>query len=546
MQGLYRGRAGVFACALGLIVWSCSSDSRDFGDAQQPGGAGDPGEPASAGAGGLQANAGAAGDSTGGPVAGAGGKSQSEGLSVVSTSPTDAETGTERNAAIEVSFSAAIDEASIAAQSFKVTGPTGVVDGELSVDGATVTFTPSAPWALLADYVVDVAKTVAGTEAGALGAAYRFGFQSRDGIFGKPVRLTSESVYLSRPVANRAGDVVVGWSAQVGVAHSTVLFDSRAGKWGMVQPLDSSSASDPISYAVRENGEAIVFVGPSSGTTNWIRWNGSIWSAPKAKGGLGTRHAVFGTAGTAVAMWETFTGGELDCTVSVAEISSMDTWGPTTPLDSKVRAKALGRFGPGYLAIYANQADHEIFSRRFEAGAWAAEQPVSAVAPAHYAFDTEGATALFTWIDPASQQRASLYDGVSWTPANLGQADWGVWADLANQWALATWFYKSVAYGAVYAPGSGWLDPSRLGAGVNDFAGDVGPPGQIDDSGNALVAWRDGSNIVWRRAPHAQDWLEPQLIRDQEPYYVYSTNDAAGIVTLVWSNALGVWASRFE
>ena len=451
MQAPHRGRAGAIACAFGLVVWSCSADSRDFGEGVQAGAGGEGGgESPITGAGGTDAkpDAGAGAETAGGSVADAGrGGSQSQGLSVVGTSPEDAATGTERNAVVEVTFSAPIDDASITSESFQVTGPSGPVDGELSVDGATVTFTPSASWALLADYVVDVAKTVKGTDAVALGAAYKFGFQSRDGVFGKPVRLTSESVFLTRPVANRAGDVVVGWSAQVGVAHSTVLFDSKAGKWGMVQPLDSSSASDPISYAVRENGEAIVFVGPSSGTTKWIRWNGSIWSAPKPKGGLGTRHAVFGTAGTAVAMWETFTGPELDCTVSVAEISSMDTWGPTTPLDSKVRAKALGRFGSGYLAIYASQADHEIFSRRFEAGAWAAEQPVSAVAPAHYAFDTEGATALFTWIDAASQQQASLYDGVSWTPAELGQADWGVWADVANQWALATWFYKSVAYG---------------------------------------------------------------------------------------------------
>jgi hypothetical protein len=35
MQGLHRGRAGAFTCALGLIVWSCSSTSRDFGEPQQ-------------------------------------------------------------------------------------------------------------------------------------------------------------------------------------------------------------------------------------------------------------------------------------------------------------------------------------------------------------------------------------------------------------------------------------------------------------------------------------------------------------------------------
>ena len=37
-----------------------------------------------------------------------------------------------------------------------------------------------------------------------------------------------------------------------------------------------------------------------------------------------------------------------------------------------------------------------------------------------------------------------------------------------------------------------------------------------------------------------------QEIKDQDPTYLYSTIDSFGNVMLVWSNALGVWASRFE
>jgi hypothetical protein len=57
---------------------------------------------------------------------------------------------------------------------------------------------------------------------------------------------------------------------------------------------------------------------------------------------------------------------------------------------------------------------------------------------------------------------------------------------------------------------------------------------------------RSVSSIVWRRGPLAKDWLDPQSIKDQDAGYVYSASDTAGNVMLVWTNPLGVWASRFE
>jgi len=56
-----------------------------------------------------------------------------------------------------------------------------------------------------------------------------------------------------------------------------------------------------------------------------------------------------------------------------------------------------------------------------------------------------------------------------------------------------------------------------------------------------------GGSIDWRRASHVDGkWSEVQQIEDQDPYVAWSTVDAAGNIMLVWSNALGIWASRFE
>jgi Bacterial Ig-like domain len=246
MQGVHRGRAGAFACALGLIVWSCSWNSRDFRAGSPSGGAGEGGEPPIVGTGGTDAklDGGAGAETAGGTVAEAGGGSQSQGLSVVSTSPKDAATGTERNAAVEVTFSAPIDETSIAAESFQVTGPSGPVDGELSVDGATVTFTPGAPWALLADYVIDVAASVASVDAGELGptSAEDFGPAAEvdpsgnalaawpDGTdikwrrsahsapdWTEPLQIKDQDPYLVVSASDASGDVVLVWTNPLGV-----------------------------------------------------------------------------------------------------------------------------------------------------------------------------------------------------------------------------------------------------------------------------------------------------------------------------------------
>jgi len=73
-------------------------------------------------------------------------------------------------------------------------------------------------------------------------------------------------------------------------------------------------------------------------------------------------------------------------------------------------------------------------------------------------------------------------------------------------------------------------------------------PGQVDAEGNALVAWANGSDITWRRATRgSRDWVEGMPIQDQDSYQVYTASDSSsGEVMLVWSNPLGVWASRFN
>jgi hypothetical protein len=504
-----------------------------------PGAAGADG--GTSGSAGSQPHAGSDSDGGGGALP------NHDALSVVSISPSDGETAVERGASITINLSAPVDPKTITEKTFIVTGPDGAVAGKLSVEGAAATFTPDAAWSLLADYTVELAPSIAGVDGSPLDEAHRCVFQTRDGIFSKPERLTAVPVYLKRPVANRAGDVLVGWFEK-GTTHqaSAAVFNAAAAKWGAATLLAASPPAAELSFAINQGGAAIAFIGESSGTTIWQRWNGAAWSSEKSTAGMGTRHSLLADDGTAIAMWETFLGNG-DGVLSAAALSAADEWGSTVTIGTKVRSKALAHFKLGYLSIFSRQSDNQAFYRVFDDGAWGAEKPLgSAIVPAHFALDTYDSTALFTWIDGASRMHASLFDGTTWTSQELGPADYGVWATAGANSQVAAWFYQGKAYAALHDQTPGWSDPALLGTGLNDSAGDVGPAAVVDTSANALVAWRSGTAIVWRRAPRSTEWSDLQEIKDQDPQYLYSTVDSSGNVMLVWSNPLGVWASRFE
>lgn len=191
-----RGRALWLAPFGLLLAWSCSSDERDFGHHGDVGFAGAAGaaEGVEGGAPGTgTASGGAAPAAAGEPGSadgGVGGQQQADGLRVVSTAPEDAAVGVERDLAVDVTFSSELDPETVTVDTFSVIGPSGPVSGQLDVSGATASFTPSAPWSLLADYTVTLSPESSTPQGAPLEAAHTFTFQSRDGVFRKPERVT--------------------------------------------------------------------------------------------------------------------------------------------------------------------------------------------------------------------------------------------------------------------------------------------------------------------------------------------------------------------
>ena len=149
------GTRGSLALCVLVSAWSCAGSDFVEGQLDTAGAAGAGGEDASEassgssndGGSGFEPNGGTASgggsSSSGGLPPGEGGSSGAESVSalrLLSTTPVADAIAVSREGIVEATFSAPIDEASITTESFQVTGPSGPVDGELTVDGGLGAF----------------------------------------------------------------------------------------------------------------------------------------------------------------------------------------------------------------------------------------------------------------------------------------------------------------------------------------------------------------------------------------------------------------------
>jgi hypothetical protein len=531
-----------------LAAWSCTSTQRFGVGSGSDGGDAALGGESSGGSDGATGEKPAGGEPTN-PIGGGGvGGAQTETLTVVSTTPGDGASAVERDVPIEVVFSARLDAQSVTAETFVVEGPTGPVSGKLATKGATATFTPSGAWSLLADYKVTLASTIrdeAGTE---LSAEHRFGFQSRDGVFRQPERLASGTIVNLQFVGSHEGHAAVVWEDDMTPPSTlAVVFDPNLGTWGEVAGLESDNQNGYVfsSLSFNESGHAFAVLGNQ--VWAWNRFNGIAWGSASKVGVAERRYCALAADGAAMTFWENVVGN--DFVVYAQSLSKDNEWSAVETLRTGARMFGLIRFGEGFLAFHKLDADQAVYSNTYDAqqGTWGqAKQVMDPVgfSGVNQGIVTRDRTALFIWWDEMNVATAGLFDGTSWTNEELGPLSGGTHASVGAKGYLAAWENQGNAYASFYDLKLGWGDPIKLGAITAEYSG---PGAEIDDSGNALAAWPDGSSITWRRAPHGSTWSEPQQLKDQDPAeVVYSNADSSGNVILVWLNSLGVWATRFE
>lgn len=258
-----------------------------------------------------------------------------------------------------------------------------------------------------------------------------------------------------------------------------------------------------------------------------------------------TRTCALANDGTAMTVWNAYVGEERR--VFAQQQSSRKEWSTaeTLAFGASMSFGGVRRYGAGFIAYYLSEDDKAFYSRVYDAQhSWLDATPVTDVDTSYgFAAGGDGAP-LFIWSD-GDVATASLYDGTAWQSHPLGPLYGAVYGSTGRNGHLAIWRDHETFYGSRYNSKSGWEPGVTLG--TTDKAEAIAP-GEVDENGNAFVAWAEGSDVVTRRAAHdAGEWIEGPQIVNQDTYQVLMTIDAtSGEVMLVWTNALGIWASRFE
>ncbi len=263
---------------VGGLFFACSED-RPFssgGAAGASGAAGEGDEPTagSTSSGGNVGNgdSGAAGDSSS-----AGGDATDGRFAVVEATPADSAIEVERDESIAVVFSHELDPDSLSGTTFQVSGPSGAVDGDLSVERETITFTPSAPWVLLGEYSVTLRPEISSKDGEELGEVRTFSFRTRDGVFRKPERIFNEPVFNLRTKGTKTGHVLVdGIPSASTSTHKVAVFNALTQAWQLTTFSYSS-----LGACLNDHGEAFVLAGDTNPV--WSRLISGLWSTPKAR-----------------------------------------------------------------------------------------------------------------------------------------------------------------------------------------------------------------------------------------------------------------------
>ncbi len=323
------------------------------------------------------------------------------------------------------------------------------------------------------------------------------------------------------------------------------VFDPRSQAWSEVTPLesDSQNAYGFASLAFNSKGEAFAVVGTSIAA--WNRFDGAAWDTASSTNIGETRACALANDGTAMTFWSAVVGNE--SRVFAQSLSPTNDWSAVQTLarGAGIGFGGVANYGSSFVAYYHADDDKAYYSRRYEPSrGWLSPERITNVDTSYGAIGRGDAAPMFIWSD-ADRATASLFDGTSWTSDDLGPLYGGVYGSTGPRGHIAIWRDHESVFASRYDLSEGWSAALKLGTSDKQEAY---VPGEVDAEGNALVAWANGSDITWRRAMRgARAWVEGMPIQDQDGYQVYTAiNSSSGEVMLVWSNPLGVWASRFE
>lgn len=470
-------------------------------------------------------------------------------LTVESISPEDEASEVALDAVIEIRFSAALDPATVSASSVVVQGPSGAIEGALTVEGAVVRFAPAPPLPLLTPVRISLATALASTEGGSLEEPFEAQFQSRDGVFRDPIQINSGAAAGLFLRGNDAGNLIATFTdLQVSSNVEGMVFDAELGTWTEAQRIeedDTLAFSRPVA-AVGPNGDSIV------------AWRGGGWT--RYAGGWGTATVVQGIVLPSVALGA-------DAALSVTNAggnasyqflpNGSNEWSEAQPLLMGGRVDVIDTLAGGFIAVGTRDGAIVASQLGDPAGAWSELVSLAEMQQVErLQLTTHGDAAAVAWLDlreePATETEelrlvtrpgARVFAEDAWSPAlALPEGAELPWISVASGGrALAVWTQADAVSVSAFSLDQGWTEPQQLAD-----ESQLTPAGAVDGVGNLMAAWPRGEQIAVQRRPEAGEWQALEPLDSQVTVALWSHVDRQGRVSLVWQNGNGIWWTRFE
>jgi hypothetical protein len=527
------------AIILVSVAWmcaACSSDGGRGGGVAASGGAGAAGLPTDGLAGGANPG-GSASETPPAPLA------------VESLSPEDGASEVALDAVIEIRFSATLDPATATESSVVVQGPNGPLEGELTVEGALVRFTPASPMPLLTPIRLSLGTTLASTAGGSLVEPIETQFQSREGAFREPLQINvgaAASLFLR---GNDVGDLIATWTdLQVLSSVEAMVFDAELGAWTAAELIEDDNDlafSQPLA-AVAPNGDSIV----TWRGGGWTRY-ASGWSPATVSQGMALPSIALGED-RALSVTNSMTGA------SYQFLPNGDNeWTEAQTLLMAGRVEAIDTLAGGFLAIGTSDGTLMASQLNEPGGVWSEFVSLAAIERLERVrLSTHGDAAAVAWVDlrqgPATESEeltrvthpgARVFAEDAWSPPiELPEGAELPWISVAaGGRALAVWAQRDAISTSSFAMDQGWTEPQQL-ADQSQLA----PTGAIDGAGNLMALWPSSETISVHRQPAGGEWQALEPLDSQVTVALWSHVDRQGRVNLVWQNGNGIWWTRFE
>jgi Big-like domain-containing protein len=526
------------ALALVSVVWlsgACSSDGGGGNDGSANGGSGASVAPDGSGAG-----ANPAGSGSQSPVIAP--------LTVESISPEDDDSAVPLDAVIEVRFSAALDPATATASSVVVQGPNGPLQGELTVEGESLRFTPASELPLLTSVRISLGVALASIEGGALAEPIEAEFRSRDGVFREPQQINAGAAASLFLRGNDAGDLIATWTdLQVRSSVEAMLFDAELGTWTQAQRIENDEQlafSRPVA-AMASNGDSIV----AWQGGGWTRYAGE-WSTAIVGQGIAFPNVALGASG-ALSVTNAMGGASYQLLPSAA-----NEWSAAQALLMGGRVDAIDAFAGGFIAVGSREGELVAGQRSEPEGVWSEFVSLGTLEQLQRVrLSTHGNAAAVAWVDlgeapsdgdnlnPVTRPAARVFAGDSWsTPLELPEGAELPWVSVAaGGRALAVWTRGNAISASAYSTEQGWTEPQELAE-----QSQLTPTGAVDGSGNLMALWPSSQEIFVHRRVAGGEWQALEPLDSQVTVTLWSHVDQQGRVNLVWQNGSGIWWTRFE